>query len=228
MALGIYKSGQGYWVRVMTAAGLGILTLAAAAWAWNQMVIVADALPTSHYSMSISGAQLAATPGQEVTLLGKADSPTAPEPLVGTGKVVGLDVTNSELTIDSVKLEPGITAAGQAKHVRIGDARLTITTGTFKGMPPVAKGLLQSVTACAILLIGTVLAYWVCAIRPKTGDFLISTDMEMKKVHWSTWKDIKSQTAVVIGAAVLIAGFLFVADLALKAFFQMIDIIKVS
>lgn len=34
MALGIYKPGQGYWVRVLSAVGLGALILATAAWAW--------------------------------------------------------------------------------------------------------------------------------------------------------------------------------------------------
>ena len=36
MAFGLYKSGQGYWTRVMSAIGGGTLGLAAAAWAWEQ------------------------------------------------------------------------------------------------------------------------------------------------------------------------------------------------
>lgn len=36
MAFGLYKSGQGYWTRVMTAIGGGTLGLAAAAWVWDQ------------------------------------------------------------------------------------------------------------------------------------------------------------------------------------------------
>ena len=36
MAFGIYKSGQGYWTRVMSAIAGGTLGLAAAAWVWDQ------------------------------------------------------------------------------------------------------------------------------------------------------------------------------------------------
>jgi len=36
MAFGLYKSGQGYWTRVMSAVGGGTLGLAAASWVWNQ------------------------------------------------------------------------------------------------------------------------------------------------------------------------------------------------
>jgi len=36
MAFGLYKSGQGYWTRVMSAIGAGVLGLAGAAWAAQQ------------------------------------------------------------------------------------------------------------------------------------------------------------------------------------------------
>lgn len=36
MSFGLYKSGQGYWTRVMSAIGGGTLGLAAAAWVWDQ------------------------------------------------------------------------------------------------------------------------------------------------------------------------------------------------
>ena len=34
MALAIYKPGQGYWTRMLSAVGMGILVLAGAYWLW--------------------------------------------------------------------------------------------------------------------------------------------------------------------------------------------------
>ncbi|MCB9838459.1 MAG: preprotein translocase subunit SecE [Phycisphaeraceae bacterium] len=36
MSFGLYKSGQGYWTRVMSAIGGGTMGLAAASWVWKQ------------------------------------------------------------------------------------------------------------------------------------------------------------------------------------------------
>ena len=35
--MAIYKPGQGYWTRVMTAVGAGVLVLAGAAWLWAEI-----------------------------------------------------------------------------------------------------------------------------------------------------------------------------------------------
>lgn len=37
MSYGLYKPGQGYWTRVMTAVGAGMIALAAAVWLWPQL-----------------------------------------------------------------------------------------------------------------------------------------------------------------------------------------------
>src|SRR4051812_12203781 len=37
VSFGIYKHGQGYWVRMMTAVMAGIMFLSCAAWAWGQL-----------------------------------------------------------------------------------------------------------------------------------------------------------------------------------------------
>jgi preprotein translocase subunit SecE len=42
MAFAIYKPGQGYWTRVLTAIGAGTLVLTGAAWIWTQLSVVND------------------------------------------------------------------------------------------------------------------------------------------------------------------------------------------
>lgn len=48
----------------------------------------------------------------------------------------------------------------------------------------------------------------------------------MKKVNWTSYKEVKGSTIVVIAATFLIAGFLFVVDLAFSNFFSWIDVLQ--
>ncbi|MBC7773137.1 MAG: preprotein translocase subunit SecE [Pyrinomonadaceae bacterium] len=84
---------------------------------------------------------------------------------------------------------------------------------------------LQGGAASIVILIGAALIYWFCAVKPGTVDFLINTDMEMKKVNWSTRKDIIASTYVVIGSAFLIAALIFTVDVLLKTLFQSIGVL---
>jgi len=230
MALGIYKPSQGYWVRVLTAPCLGIITLALAAWGWNQMALLAERLPANHYSMTIDAgdAKVLPAPGEAVTLL--LDKPAAEGqdlPVVGSAVVRGYVQENRQLIIQDYKKDAASTVvAPTARVVRTSKGDYAVQTGTFHAEPVVSKGVLQIGFASVVLLLGTVLAYWLCAVRPRSSDFLIATDLEMKKVHWSNWKDIKAQTLVVVFASVLISLFLFGADLMFQAFFRLIDVIR--
>ncbi len=47
----------------------------------------------------------------------------------------------------------------------------------------------------------------------KIKDFFTGVKVEMKKVSWPTFEELKSSTAVVIVFAIMIAVFLFVVDL---------------
>lgn len=226
MALGIYKPGQGYWVRVLTATGIAIITLAAAAWGWKEMAVLADRLPSDRYHMTLATTAAVPAPGEAVTLLGKPESAGAAAPVVGTGVVDRFERENRELFVQGVKKDAAAANLGDTRSVKSAAYEVSVQTGSFRVQPLIATSVLQGVCASVVLLIGAVVAYWFCALKPKTGDFLIATDLEMKKVNWSTWKDIKAQTAVVIGAAVLIAGFLFIVDLAFQGLFRMIDILK--
>lgn len=56
--------------------------------------------------------------------------------------------------------------------------------------------------------------------RPKTADFFISTEGEMKKVSWSSKKEIIGSTKVVIVTTFLMAGLLFLVDFIFANLFQ--------
>lgn len=76
-----------------------------------------------------------------------------------------------------------------------------------------------------ILVLGVVL-YWVVGLSRRTNDFFIATEGEMKKVNWSTRQEVVRSTKVVIVTVVLMAAFLFLADVLFMEFFSLIRVLK--
>jgi preprotein translocase subunit SecE len=64
--------------------------------------------------------------------------------------------------------------------------------------------------------------------RPTNVDFLIATDSEMKKVNWTTRKELIGSTRVVILFMFLIAVVLFLYDLLFHTFFWWIGVLKAN
>ncbi|MDP7037108.1 MAG: preprotein translocase subunit SecE [Candidatus Marinimicrobia bacterium] len=50
----------------------------------------------------------------------------------------------------------------------------------------------------------------------KVKNFTNEVQMEMKKVSWPNWDELKGATYVVLSLALLVAGFLFIIDLVLN------------
>lgn len=70
-------------------------------------------------------------------------------------------------------------------------------------------------------------SWWFAFVSPATSDFMIATEGEMKKVSWSTKREIIGSTKVVILFTVFLAVFLFVVDIVCQAFFSWIGVLKV-
>ena len=128
MSVGIYKQGQGYWVRLMSAIGLGLLVMMGVVWLWDQL----------------SGVQIG--------------------------------------DVEPVYIQGGIAVITVAICGLIGDH-----------------------------LIGR---------KPKLVEFMIATEGEMRKVNWSTRREVVGSTILVILLTLFIALFCQVADLSFSAFFQ--------
>jgi len=94
------------------------------------------------------------------------------------------------------------------------------------GQYKIEPALIQGIGAFTVLIIGAAIAYWVAYANPKTSEFFIATEGEMKKVNWSTRKEIVGSTWVVIGISVLLAACLFVVDLAFSTFFKEIGVLQ--
>ena len=69
--------------------------------------------------------------------------------------------------------------------------------------------------------------YWIVN-RPRSADFMIAAEGEMKKVSWSSKKEIIGGTKVVIATTLILALLLLAVDLAFGLVFQYIGVLKVS
>lgn len=130
----IYKSGQGYWTRMVSAAGLGLLIAQGAFWIWTKF---------------------------------------------GSG------------------------GSATARYVAGG------------------------VAIAFVLALGSA-GFWLLGRSPRTVDFLIATEGEMKKVNWSTRREVTGSTGVVIFTMLAIAVFCFVCDRAFAWSFLQIGVLDTS
>lgn len=218
---GIYKFGRGYWVRVMTAIGMGVLFLATAGWAWQQLEALS--LPTRAWQMTVEEPEGTAQPGDRATLYrvdsdqpvaiasGTVETYTASGTQAGTLVVQNVTVERGASVLDARRVEVRPAVAGAD-----GQASLTGAAQRPMAIPVFERVYLQAGVALGIVLLGAILTYVLVARRPGSVDFLIATDEEMRKVNWSTRKIIINSTYVVIAATVLIAAYIFVFDILLK------------
>jgi preprotein translocase SecE subunit len=134
MAIAIYKKGQGYWTRLMSAIGFGMLALMGAVWLWDLL-----------------------------------------------------------------------------KNARVGELQAVYVQA-----------------GAAVILLGVCgwIGFTLIGRKPKVVDFMIATEGEMKKVNWSSRREIIGSTWVVIGLTVLIALLCFAADLVFQYFFGAIGVLE--
>ena len=69
---------------------------------------------------------------------------------------------------------------------------------------------------------------WRMMNKPSNVDVLVATDSEMKKVNWTSRKDLIGSTKVVIVFMFLIAFILFAIDIIFSYFFYLIGVLKHS
>ena len=74
------------------------------------------------------------------------------------------------------------------------------------------------------LLIGCFIGLLRVVNSKKPADFMIATEGEMKKVSWSSKKEIVGSTKVVIVTLLIMGAILFFVDLAFRAFFKFINV----
>ena len=130
---------------------------------------------------------------------------------------------------------------GQGYWTRVGTVAGAILIGAFtayniyaytptflpdKILHPMALKIAGAIAA----VFGVVYAYlcWTLLNKPVNVDFLIATDSEMKKVNWTSRKELVGSTQIVIIFMFLIAFFLFAVDQIFGWLMYLIHVLKVS
>jgi preprotein translocase subunit SecE len=86
------------------------------------------------------------------------------------------------------------------------------------------KIVVQSLLPLAIFSGLAFLIYWLVN-KPVVADFMIAAEGELKKVSWSSRKEITASTMVVIGVMLVMSVALLLVDIGLQVFFQWIGLI---
>jgi len=234
MNLGIYKPGQGYWVRVLTAIFAGSVALAGAMWAWQQAATIA--IPTPTRQVTLAGESGEVTEGMTLELLGPSEDADA---RVAYGTAVVLEAkpstsTTHSIVVGEVEMTPDEEGQdryfGQATHVgtpageggaRSMMARINDSVG-IRAFEPL---YLQAGMAGLVMLLSAVLILYFVGVKRQTVDFLIATDGEMKKVNWSTRREIIGSTWVVVASSFIIAMFLFLVNSVFSSLFSALGVL---
>lgn len=207
---GLYKWGQGYWVRVLTAAILGVLFMVAGGWVWAELQAVH--LPTPRYSMQLDQVSGVPEAGSTVSLERSVDGRAEK---LGSGIVeifTPEGKNQGHLTVGKIEMLASAVVE-DVNHVEIAGATPFVAAAIRpQGIPIFDLVYLQTGAGLFVILAGIGTVYWFVGRSPTSVDFLIATDGEMKKVNWSTRQIIIDSTSVVIGATFLIAFLLFVFD----------------
>lgn len=93
-----------------------------------------------------------------------------------------------------------------------------------------ARKLAQQVALglAVVIYLGGAAIVWKIVNSPRGAEFLITTDSEMKKVNWATWKEVVGSTRVVILFIFFVGTFLFLSDIVFSWFFHVIKVLKAS
>lgn len=84
----------------------------------------------------------------------------------------------------------------------------------------------QALMAVVVLGILGLLGFWLLGSKPRSVDFLIATEGEMKKVNWSTRKEVMGSTALVIGFTFFLAMLCFGFDFFFQVLFQWTHVLE--
>ena len=77
----------------------------------------------------------------------------------------------------------------------------------------------ETMVPAGLFLALGILIFWLIN-KPSVADFMIAAEGEMKKVSWSSRKEIAVSTFIVIMVVIVMAVILYVTDLSFQVFFD--------
>jgi len=115
---------------------------------------------------------------------------------------------------------------GQGKYTRLGSAfglAIIIVLGClqlYRKLQAVDIGLWgETMVPVGLFVVLSLLLFWIVN-KPSISDFMIAAEGEMKKVSWSSRREIAVSTFIVIVVVILMAALLGITDLSFQLFFS--------
>lgn len=240
MAFSIYKPGQGYWTRVLTAIGAGALVLASVAWLWSELDGVDVSVNRTHVLEFRNGGDFGDDLESRLTELGIELQNSGSSPKPSTNAIVDVVAIKSAAKNAMLVRKDQITHVayeenGQTSSFLIGNlASLINALGGLKSKQPFTMGIkrphnivLYIQAGTAVLILGVfALLLWITLNKPKMVDFMIATEAEMKKVNWPSRQEIIGSTIVVVCGTFLLVVILFTVNIVFGFIFKSIHILE--
>ena len=245
MASAIYKPSQGYWTRILTAVGVGMIVLAGIVWLTDQLSAIGTNTTLSYkYDRFVTGvdawANAVKNPAAGFTTYGgvatdRSASQGPPSQVTLTDKATGKHYTLSpdELAA-AVNSIPRTASDGPAIQITGSDVSFVQdkpdTRSVDVGMTTFARRnmtYIKLVVALVIVIATIVFLYWFYRSEP-VGDFMIATEAEMRKVSWPDRRETVVSTWVVIVGTFLMAIMLLAVDVLFTKFFIWIKVLAAS
>ncbi|MGE0480209.1 MAG: preprotein translocase subunit SecE [Phycisphaerae bacterium] len=128
---------------------------------------------------------------------------------------------------------------GQGQYVRwctaVGGALIALGAAAFmyaelERLPFEQSTLftIRTVAAVLVLVAGAWASFWLVGQHRGSVEFMIATEGEMKKVNWSTRREVMGATKVVIVTVLALGFVLFVVDLGFIFFFDSIHVLRIN
>jgi preprotein translocase subunit SecE len=121
----------------------------------------------------------------------------------------------------------GGTAVGAAVLTLAGADFVYDQLGAFESGKAWTLWVQIGVPALMIVVLGLFI-WWIVGVNRRCCDFMIATEGEMKKVSWSSKRELIGSTKVVILFTILLAIVLFVVDVIFIQFFGAIKVLKAA
>lgn len=87
---------------------------------------------------------------------------------------------------------------------------------------------IQGAASVLTIVLFGILGWILIGRNPRSVDFLIATEGEMRKVHWSSRREVFGSTWVVIVLTLFIAVYCYLFDLVFQFFFNQIGVLELA
>ena len=112
----------------------------------------------------------------------------------------------------------GILSLGAAQYVSEQLRVVGIEAGSTAGL----------LIPVAVLVALVIAVYWLVGRQRTSVEFLIATEGEMKKVNWSSWREVWGATRVVIVTVLALGLLLALVDFLFMVVFSGIGVLKIN